>query len=110
MTATVNYSTEKARVDFPPAVAPEELAAAVAKIGYTATLPPPPPEPLALTGETDEADGLSPNPTQALRQRLIVSTVLTVPVVVLAMVPALLFPNWQWLSLTLAAPVVVWGA
>ncbi|OON72522.1 heavy metal translocating P-type ATPase [Streptomyces tsukubensis] len=45
-----------------------------------------------------------------IRQRLIVSAVLTVPVVLLSMIPSLQFDNWQWLSLTLAAPVVVWGA
>ncbi|MEU9758692.1 heavy metal translocating P-type ATPase, partial [Streptomyces sp. NPDC047987] len=45
----------------------------------------------------------------ALRQRLIVSAVLAAPVVLLAMIPAFQFDNWQWLSLTLAAPVVVWG-
>ena len=43
-------------------------------------------------------------------QRLLVSAVLTVPVIAMAMIPALQFTNWQWLSLTLAAPVVVWGA
>ena len=46
----------------------------------------------------------------SLRRRLVISTALTVPVLVLAMVAPLQFDNWQWLSLTLAAPVVVWGA
>ena len=46
---------------------------------------------------------------RSLRDRVLVSAVLTVPVIALAMVPAWQFTNWQWLSLTLAAPVVVWG-
>ncbi|WP_329308486.1 heavy metal translocating P-type ATPase [Streptomyces microflavus] len=58
----------------------------------------------AAAAEAEQAASLA-----ALRQRLIVSAVLSVPVVLLAMVPALQFDNWQWLSLTLAAPVVVWG-
>ncbi|MER8196806.1 heavy metal translocating P-type ATPase [Streptomyces microflavus] len=58
----------------------------------------------AAAAEAEQASSLA-----ALRQRLIVSAVLSVPVVLLAMVPALQFDNWQWLSLTLAAPVVVWG-
>ena len=53
---------------------------------------------------------MADDPTRTLRQRLIFSAVLTVPVIALAMVPAWQFTNWQWLSLTLAAPVVVWGA
>ncbi|MGW4334193.1 heavy metal translocating P-type ATPase [Rhodococcus koreensis] len=100
VTATVNYATEKARVHYDAAdVSPEDLVATVEQAGYTARLPevkPPAPE---------EED-----PAAALRQRLLVSAVLTVPVIAMAMIPALQFTNWQWLSLTLAAPVVVWGA
>ncbi|MEE4490045.1 heavy metal translocating P-type ATPase, partial [Streptomyces sp. BE230] len=63
------------------------------------------------TGSGARADGDTDRDTAlaALRQRLIVSAVLAAPVVALAMIPALQFDNWQWLSLTLAAPVVVWG-
>ncbi|MFI5746736.1 heavy metal translocating P-type ATPase [Streptomyces sp. NPDC051644] len=57
----------------------------------------------------DPAERKAADALASLRQRLIVSAVLAAPVVVLAMVPALQFDNWQWLSLTLAAPVVVWG-
>ncbi|MDH6285917.1 heavy metal translocating P-type ATPase [Rhodococcus opacus] len=100
VTATVNYATEKARVHYDAAdVSPEDLVATVEQAGYTARLPevkPPVPE---------EED-----PAAELRQRLLVSAVLTVPVIAMAMIPALQFTNWQWLSLTLAAPVVVWGA
>ncbi|TQM29475.1 heavy metal translocating P-type ATPase [Nocardia bhagyanarayanae] len=103
VTATVNYATEKARVDFTGDISPEDLIATVEQAGYTAALPAPPTE--EQTDESAEAD-----PTAALRTRLLVSLVLTVPVIAMAMVPALQFTNWQWLSLTLAAPVVVWGA
>jgi Cu+-exporting ATPase len=104
VTATVNYSTEKARVEFPQEVSAEELVATVEQAGYTASLPAPPPE---ATGDAAEP---ATSPVQLLRQRLLVCAALTVPVVLMAMVPVLQFPNWQWLSLTLAAPVVVWGA
>src|SRR5687767_13727035 len=99
--ATVNYATEKARVTFPASVTPETLVETVEKAGYGAALP-------RTDDHVDEAPEV--DPTRSLRQRLLVSIVLTVPVVAMAMVPALQFTNWQWLSLTLAAPVVVWGA
>ncbi|MEV6274672.1 heavy metal translocating P-type ATPase [Nocardia sp. NPDC051832] len=103
VTATVNYATEKARVHFTGDVSPEDLIATVEQTGYTAALPAPPvSEPEAAVAE--------PDPTASLRTRLLVSLVLTVPVIAMAMIPALQFTNWQWLSLTLAAPVVVWGA
>jgi Cu+-exporting ATPase len=102
--ATVNYATEKAKVAFPEGLDPVELVRTVEQAGYGATLPRPE-EAQPETGE-EAAD----DPTRSLRQRLLVSAVLTVPVIALAMVPAWQFTNWQWLSLTLAAPVVVWGA
>ncbi|MGW3957235.1 heavy metal translocating P-type ATPase [Streptomyces sp. NPDC004752] len=105
VTATVNFATQKAKVDCADGVQVADLIATVEKTGYTAEEPPPPrrPEP-AAPGQTREA----PGPT-ALRHRLLVSVLLAAPVVLLAMVPAFQFDNWQWLSLTLAAPVVVWG-
>ncbi|MGY1672930.1 heavy metal translocating P-type ATPase [Geodermatophilus sp. SYSU D00710] len=103
VTATVNYATEKARVSFTGDVTPDELIATVEKTGYTAHLPEPPAAGQPAAAEADD-------PVRGLRQRLLVSAVLTVPVIAMAMVPALQFTNWQWLSLTLAAPVVVWGA
>ncbi|MCD2140867.1 MULTISPECIES: heavy metal translocating P-type ATPase [Rhodococcus] len=109
VTATVNYATEKARVDYVGDVSAEDLVAAVEQAGYTATLPTPPPAPGTGTG-TVAPPATTPDPTAALRQRLLISLVLSVPVIAMAMVPAWQFPNWQWLSLTLAAPVVVWGA
>jgi P-type Cu+ transporter len=102
VTATVNFATEKASVSFPDAISPEDLISVVERAGYTAALPVPPAEEAGPAPEPDEAAGL--------RQRLLVSLVLAVPVVVLAMAPTLQFRNWQWLSLVLAAPVAVWGA
>ncbi|WP_233621510.1 cation-translocating P-type ATPase [Amycolatopsis sp. WAC 04182] len=95
VSATVNYATEKAQVDFPAALSVEELVGVVESAGYTAQ----PPKP-----DEDE------DQTDALRTRLVVSAVLAVPVIVLAMVPAWQFTYWQWVSLALAAPVVTWGA
>ena len=108
VTATVNYATEKARVDFGDSVTPDELVAAVQKAGYTAILPAPPRPNDAGAGEAPVGEQV--DPTRSLRQRLLICVVLTVPVIAMAMVPALQFTYWQWLSLTLAAPVVVWGA
>jgi Cu+-exporting ATPase len=105
VTATVNYSTEKARVAFPDTLTPDDLVAAVEKAGYSAALPAPP----AVDTDAGEQPPAA-DPTRLLRQRLLISAVLTVPVIALAMVPAWQFTSWQWLSLTLAAPVVVWGA
>jgi P-type Cu+ transporter len=99
VTASVNYATEKAKVTFESTVDPKTLVAQVEAAGYTATLQADEPEPEA------EAD-----PTRPLRDRLIGSLVLAVPVIVLAMVPAWQFDYWQWISLTLAAPVIAWGA
>jgi len=105
VTATVNYATEKARIAYPPGVEVADLITTVVKTGYTAEEPAPP----QRDAQEDTASGKDPG-TAALRTRLIVSALLALPVVLLAMVPPLQFDNWQWLSLTLAAPVVVWGA
>ncbi|TDN43728.1 Cu+-exporting ATPase [Curtobacterium flaccumfaciens] len=107
VTATVNYATEKAqvRVDDPESTDPATLIAAVESAGYGATVPAPP-----VAADDDTADAAVDDPAAPLRQRLVVSAVLALPVVVLSMVPVLQFPNWQWLALALAAPVAVWGA
>ncbi|WP_406169367.1 heavy metal translocating P-type ATPase [Streptomyces sp. NBC_00996] len=103
VTATVNFATEKAKVSYPEGVQVADLIATVVKTGYTAEEPPPP----AAPGEAAAAAG---DPELAsLRARLVVSALLALPVVLLSMIPALQFDSWQWLSLTLAAPVVVWG-
>ncbi|MFF5100907.1 heavy metal translocating P-type ATPase [Streptomyces sp. NPDC000134] len=111
VTATVNYATEKARVAYPAGTEVADLIATVVKTGYTAEEPPPP-EPAATAPDParEDASREDTDPElSALRQRLTVSALLALPVVLLAMVPAAQFDNWQWLSLTLAAPVVVWG-
>ncbi|KPC64965.1 heavy metal translocating P-type ATPase [Streptomyces chattanoogensis] len=108
--ATVNYATEKARISYEDGVSVADLIATVEKTGYTAERPAAPEsrpaagEPPEKTPEETPGEDLA-----ALRHRLAVCSALTVPVIVLAMVPALQFTGWQWLSLALAAPVVVWG-
>ncbi|MGI8880549.1 MAG: heavy metal translocating P-type ATPase [Jatrophihabitans sp.] len=106
VTATVNYATEKATVRYDPTViAPKDLVATVEATGYTARLPQAP-EPGTSHSAEDDDESVE---LSSLRQRLLVSAVLALPVLVLAMVPAAQFDNWQWLSLTLASPVVLWG-
>lgn len=109
VSATVNFATEKAKVSYPVGVQVADLIATVVKTGYTAEEPPPPR--LETPERATDAAGADEDPELAsLRQRLVVSALLALPVVLMSMVPALQFDNWQWLSLTLAAPVVVWGA
>ena len=104
VTATVNYSTEKASVAFGPSVTTSDLIEQIEATGYSARVPVP-------VQPSTEASAVEPvDPTHALRVRLLISLALATPVVALAMVPALQFDSWQWLSLTLAAPVVTWGA
>ena len=107
VTATVNYATEKAKVSYPDTVSTDELLATVANAGYSAALP----TPRTSAASVDEdAESTQDRDLRELRNRLIVSTVLSVPVIAMAMIPAIQFTNWQWLSLTLAAPVIVWAA
>ncbi|MGW0867979.1 heavy metal translocating P-type ATPase [Streptomyces sp. NPDC002611] len=101
VTATVNYATEKAKVSHSGDVSVGDLIATVEATGYTAHEPAPPERPT----EPEETDELRP-----LRERLVTAVVLAVPVVAMAMIPALQFAYWQWLSLTLAAPVVTYAA
>jgi P-type Cu+ transporter len=97
--ATVNFATERATVEFDPGqVDPEDLVGAVEKVGYTASLP-----------SEDAKEEPAEDPTADLRRRLIVAAVLSLPVLLLAMIEPLQFENWQWLSLQLATPVVLWA-
>ncbi|TDL06451.1 copper-translocating P-type ATPase [Mycolicibacterium obuense] len=96
--ATVNFATEKARVTYDGHVTTDQLLAAVEAAGYHASLP-----------QQAPAESATEDPAAALRRRLLICLALSVPVIALAMVPAWQFTYWQWLSLTLAAPVVVWG-
>src|SRR5208282_842351 len=107
VTATVNFATETARVGFPAAVSVHDLISMVEQAGYTAAVPAAP-EAVSADAAAGENDGAGD--TAALRQRLLVSLALTIPVVLLAMVPPLQFRNWQWAALALASPVAVWGA
>ncbi|ORW47211.1 carbonate dehydratase [Mycobacterium paraense] len=97
--AQVNYATETAAVTVPAGYDPRALIAEVEKAGYTAALPRREPPP-----ETAEAADLA-----TLRARLVAAIVLAVPVIAMAMVPALQFRHWQWASLVLATPVIVWA-
>jgi Cu+-exporting ATPase len=102
VSASVNYATEKARISFPDGVTPEDLLTTVVNTGYTAEL--------ALDEVTAPSAGSETDGIRALRGRLVGSAVLAVPVIATAMVPALQFSGWQWLSLLLTVPVAVWGA
>ena len=100
VTASVNYATEKASVTHLPEVTHDRLVEVVEAAGYGVVAPAPP-----STDSEPEEGGV---PDEAL-QRLVVSALLSIPVIAMAMVPRLQFESWQWASLTLAAPVVVWG-
>ena len=108
--ATVNYATEKAKVLAPVGYDPQLLIAEVEKTGYTAALPAPKKTAGAGSGAEDEGPTHEDLELTTLRHRLIGSIVLAVPVILMAMIPALQFNYWQWASLTLAAPVIVWAA
>ncbi|CUR58549.1 Copper-exporting ATPase [metagenome] len=99
VTATVNYATEKAKVSYPGSVSTDDLLRTVEAAGYAAALP-----------VAADADVPAEPERDPLLQRLLVSAALSIPVVAMAMVPAWQFTYWQWASLALAAPVVVWGA
>jgi Cu+-exporting ATPase len=116
--ATVNYATEKATVraveggplDGTP-LDVDALIAAVEKAGYgAAVVAPPSAAPTPADGSATDAAPQPADELAPLRQRLVISAALTLPVLVLSMIPALQFTNWQWLALTLASPVAVWGA
>ncbi len=102
--ATVNYATEKATVTVPAGYGPQALIAEVEKAGYTASLP-----------QRDEApesaaEAVIDDPElTSLRNRLIAAIVLATPVILMAMIPAWEFRYWQWASLALATPVIVWA-
>ncbi|HSK98173.1 MAG TPA: heavy metal translocating P-type ATPase, partial [Euzebyales bacterium] len=108
--ASVNYATEKARVLLPEGATVADAIATVEATGYTAQVSEPSRATADRPGGAAQDEAPDDAAVAALRRRLLISAALTVPVLVLAMVPPLQFDNWQWLSLTLAAPVAVWGA
>jgi Cu+-exporting ATPase len=100
VTASVNYATEKAAVDFDPTrVTPQALLDAVEQVGYSAHLP-----------QSAAPAAAEEDPTAGLRRRLVLSAVLALPVLLMGMISALQFTYWQWLALELATPVVLWAA
>ncbi|GHD73101.1 carbonate dehydratase [Streptomyces goshikiensis] len=111
VSATVNLATGRARVSHPAAVTVGDLLAAVERAGYSAELPaPPPPERAQPPNASDPAGSPGSGGDREERQRLLVTALLSVPVLVLSMAPVLQFRNWQWLCFVLAAPVVVWSS
>ncbi len=97
VSASVNYATNKALVLAPTGVTASDLIQAVEAAGYGASVPEPDaPEP--------------PDPAIALKRRVIISAALSVPVILMAMIPVIQFPGWQWVSLALATPVITWAA
>ena len=105
--ATVNYATERATVTLPDGLSVDEVVAEIEAIGYTADLPVAVPPDRA--GDDEEANETDPLLT-ALRNRLIVAAVLGIPVLLISMINTLQFTNWQWLTFTMASPVVLWAA
>jgi P-type Cu+ transporter len=107
VTATVNYATEKATITVDDgATTPDELIEVIESIGYGAARPAP-----SADSQPQRAGLTAADPaTAAMRSRLVAAVALGIPVLVLSMVPALQFRNWQWLSFALAAPVATWAA
>ena len=103
--ASVNYATEHASITTPTGVEVAQLIAQVESLGYTAK-PPAPPAGSSTAGNDAPADP----ELVALRTRLLGSALLATPVLLLSMIPALQFRNWQWLAFALTGPVVTWGA
>ena len=101
VTATVNYATETAYVEYADGLGVEQVIAAIAAAGYQAALP---------TAKAESDEPAEQDPTARLRNRLIISALLSVPVLLISMISSLQFDNWQWLSLQFATPVVLWGA
>ncbi|MCU1503213.1 MAG: actP [Ilumatobacteraceae bacterium] len=113
VSASVNYATERAAVDYDPdRASSDELVDAVASIGYGARLP----TPSANPSGDDRASSTDPDRSAAkqhmadLRQRFIVAALLGAPVLLISMTTALQFRNWQWACFAMAAPVATWAA
>ncbi|MEM6105545.1 heavy metal translocating P-type ATPase [Mycobacterium sp. 050272] len=98
VTATVNFALERASVTVPAGYDPQSLVAEVEKAGYSAVMP-----------QSHAAPAGDDHELASLRNRLIAAIVLATPVIAMAMIPAWEFRNWQWASLALAAPVVLWA-
>jgi Cu+-exporting ATPase len=117
VSASVNYATETARVQFAPTITIDDLLKTVHDIGYEALPPEPPKLPVNVVDEMgaplddrSAAEIASDRETEDLRRRFWVSLALATPVVLVSMIPPLQFMYWQWFCLVLATPVVFWGA
>ena len=108
--ATVNYATEKAKVTYAGSISQRDLIATIESTGYTAEPPAAKVVSVAAPGSGDAENDERDDEVSRLRQRLVTSAILSLPVLLMSMIPPLQFDNWQWLALTLASPVVVWGA
>ncbi|MER5881144.1 heavy metal translocating P-type ATPase [Streptomyces sp. NPDC001910] len=109
VTAEVNFALERAHVSFDDRHSLDDVISTVEKMGYTAVQPPPPEEALSEK-PSENAEDAADRELASMRQRIWVCLALTVPVIAMAMITPLQIDNWQWLSLTLASPVAVWGA
>lgn len=102
--ASVNLPLESAHVTVPAGITDQQILDTVNATGYKASL-------RATTTSSTHQDHMAHGGTAAeLRPRLILAAVLTVPVFLISMVPALQFPNWGWAAGALALPVVSWSA
>jgi Cu+-exporting ATPase len=103
--ATVNYATEKAKLTVDnDQLGADDFIAAVEAAGYTATLPTP-----RRASSDNGPDTTEDDPTAELRHRVVISALLSGPIITMAMIPALQFTYWQWLSFALAGPVLFWA-
>lgn len=105
VSASVNYATEKATISQSGDFGAKDFIKTVENAGYSAF----------TDGDLGRDDGQEHPKTSSqelagLRRRLIICAILAAPVIVLAMIPPLQFPYWQWVSLLLTIPVVLWGA
>ena len=106
VSAAVNYATEKARVSAPAEYDVQDLITVVEQSGYSAVLP----ASRQDSAAADEDEEREDPELRSLRHRLLGAVLLSVPVIVISMIPALQFTHWQWAALTLTAPVIVWAA
>lgn len=101
--ASVNLPLNSATVKVPAGVSDQQLVETVEAAGYRASV--------ATPAHNGHEDHMAHGGTAGeLRPRLITAAVLTVPVLLISMVPAFAFPNWGWAAALLSFPVVLWSA
>jgi len=98
--ADVNLAAARATVVFDPEVVDTDaFVARIESLGYSVP-------------EVDDQAALEAKNISVLTRRLIVAVVLTAPTLLISMIPALMFHNWQWVAFALTTPVVFfsgWG-